>query len=627
MELGLATLPGSISLFVIVIGILGIVSALFARVGIGGELKALKKGRDALHDYPVGTIPDYSGWLSERRLKNTHFEDHLLAAWNANRSGRSVTLNELHEVSARREARRKSAGLSGGVTGLLLVCGIAGTLFCIKPILGNFNVNANPDGVFEAAESAQRATLLMQELSQGFWPSLCALVLTVIVVFFRGLYTYKRGVLAGELDRFDIEVLFLRFPPPSLSKEFDEVRASLEKLVSRMLASQQNFDGFVNRLEGASQNFNKQAPPLHDASTRFVEVIMSLEPKIDELLKALEGHLGADGPLCMRLGSLDTLAHQVTTIAEDMKQTGSMMTGQLHSSQKILQETAKGLPAHLTKACNSATTILKEATVHAVGAACADAARSLDEAAGTVRDTAAAINSSDQALRNDISKGIKEITADTRKQTKMMKKEFQDQLKSTVREMATIQATTSKAISGVDTSIRKLEEMQVVAKQALGEYAQGRKETAQVSTDLQLAVERAEKIERQMHEATEKLLNSQEESSMIAKRLGGIIPKIDVLSTTSRDLKTEISELKKAQSAATQQFDEAVGRAEKIVDNWKAVLFSMNKHMQDGATLDSNLSQFLIKGEELANVLNDELMRLADKNNSSWIGRIFRDLR
>ncbi|HYN78368.1 MAG TPA: hypothetical protein VES73_11310, partial [Lamprocystis sp. (in: g-proteobacteria)] len=238
--------PVIISLIVGGIGVVGLFAAFRAAHAISLERAAMRRGRSALRDLPMGqdTVFNYRDWLIDRgaNLADSHFADHLLAAADATKSGRAVSLHELHEVSARREARRVWARLSGGITALLLVCGIAGTLAAIKPVLGNFALDSKAAGTTEVSVNITKATDLIQGLSTAFLPSLVALLFTLIVASARGWYAHGRGVLAGELDRLDMEDLFQRFPPPSLSRELDGVRGQLAELTVQMLASQRNLD-------------------------------------------------------------------------------------------------------------------------------------------------------------------------------------------------------------------------------------------------------------------------------------------------------------------------------------------------------------------------------------------------
>jgi ABC-type transporter Mla subunit MlaD len=400
----------------------GIAAAALAYKGIDGERNALRLGRSGLQDVPASEENfDYRRWLKERQLDDSHFGDHLRAAVDAHCSGRAISLQELHQVSSRREARRHWARLSGGIAGLLLVCGIAGTLFCIKPVLSGFDITAGisktttqqptvtgpavhqaeGDQPYSGPGGLKNAKNLIHDLSQAFLPSLVALVLTVIVAAVRGLYTHNRGILAGELDRLDLEDLFVRFPPQSLGRELDDIRRQLTNLTAQMLASQSNLDGFVQRLTGAAQGFQKNAPPLLKASQRFVGGVEQLTPKLDTLTKTIADHLGPTAPIVSRFDGLLAVATDVNTAAAQMQLVGEILSKHLLESHRLLKDTTDALPVQFHSACHSASSLIAQAFSQALVAAGQDATARLDSVAVTFTDRLASLTADISKLTND----------------------------------------------------------------------------------------------------------------------------------------------------------------------------------------------------------------------------------
>lgn len=692
LELDPVATPIVATSIVVLIAFFGAACGLIAGAGIEREQRMLKRGVDSLRDVPAGPAAsfDYRRWVKERpELVDTHFADHLLSAWAAAKAGRAVSLHELHEVSARREARRRSARLSGGITGLLLVCGIAGTLFAIKPILGGFNISSDPDGVVEAGKSALIATKMIQDLGQAFWPSLAALIGTIVVVFLRGVYAHRRGTLAGELDQLDLEELFPRFPPPSISREFDEVRAGLGELVTTMLASQRSFDDFVKRLTGAARGFRADAPPLQQAATRFATASETLAPKLDALLVALPIHFGPDAPLCARLGSLDILGQQVTATALEMKQNGSIMAEQLETAHRILQQTANDLPGQIKDGCVSAATILKVATSNAVTAACADTARSMDAAAAPVRDAAAALHAADQALRDDVAttidtlardvaarslatenaigatnkalrddigatnkalrddigKTLETLTLEMQEHTEAMEKDFRSELKTAVATVGKMHGSAADAIAKVEATVGQLEDLQALAEKTLAEHKEGRKEAAKVRKDMQSTANQVEQIGQQFKTVMTELGDAQQTSRTLSDRFAGITTDLERLATTSGDLYTGLADLSTAQQTAAQQINEVLGRAGQTTATWQALVEAMTRLSGSGTTLNSDFDRLLVKGREIAQLLergtadaarqqvqltervaslSEVIVRLDAKRESHWVDRIFR---
>lgn len=643
--------PIVISALVGCIGVFGLVAALIATNGIGRERSRLKHGREVLRDLPLGQPPsfDYREWINEHRgLADSHFTDHILATSGAAQSGRAVTLHELHEVSARREARRLSASMSGGVTTLLLVCGIAGTLWCIKPVLSGFDIRANPAGEFEAAESAQTATKLIQDLSGAFLPSLVALVLTILVTFVRGFYTHTRGALAGELDRFALEDLFPRFPPPSVSRELDEVRSQLAELVTQMVASQRNFDHFVDRLSGAARNFRAQAPPLQDASKRFVDAADILSPKLDELRTTLSGSLGATSPLCTQLGSLDTLSKQVTATVQEMHLAGTVLTKHLHESHLLLREIAADLPAQIAAGCETASKIIGEATANTINAACTEAIRTLDTAAAPLRQAAEEVNAANQALRDDITRSLQSSVQGLRKHGDTMEQDFRQALEAAVAMITMMQDSATGAINKAGFTVDRLEQLQKKIMNSLGETAMARQKIAQFRTDMQSATAQIGAYSHKLQDATTELHDAHKAGRTLINGLASMAPNIDRLTKGSNDLLTAFEGLKASQETTTQRIDELLRRTEQAAENWQTILAETTQRSEAGAILNAESARLLAKGEEVATqlkdgaaeaalqqqrladdlaVLSDALTHLEHKKDSSWVDRVFRGKR
>ena len=174
--------------------------------------------------------------------------DFIRACWSAWLGGRGATLTELHVLVARRERARGSARFSAGIAGLLLVVGIVGTLSSIHPVLKAFQFKVTSDGELEGVvASTELVNSLVNDLGDAFWPSLVALVGTVLVVLFRGLYSLSLHQYVLALDRFAIGTLIPRYRPNSLADEYGEVNSALTQLAERIQSREQNFEGVVKR--------------------------------------------------------------------------------------------------------------------------------------------------------------------------------------------------------------------------------------------------------------------------------------------------------------------------------------------------------------------------------------------
>ena len=227
------------------IGIIGIVAAFRAWHGISAEKKTLEDVThklvpseiwDGAHPY---TEAELLSWMQRNQIvSDSHVGDFFRAAWSAWRTGRKTALAEFHTLAAKRERVRISSRLSGGIAALLLVIGIVGTLSSVKPILKNFKIQTSENGdVQDAAQSASRVNELVNSLGDAFWPSLLALVFTILVVGIRGLYTITAQRFSLDLDRFALGTLLPKYKTPTLADDLGGLQKDLSKLTERLLGA------------------------------------------------------------------------------------------------------------------------------------------------------------------------------------------------------------------------------------------------------------------------------------------------------------------------------------------------------------------------------------------------------
>ena len=667
----LGALPISLSILVGAIGVVGIVAAWLAYKGIDAERDALRRGSLGLEDVPDSDEKyDYRGWLKERRLDDSHFGDHVRAAADARRSGRAISLQELHQVSARREARRGWARVSGGIAGLLLVCGIAGTLFCIKPVLSDFDITADQkygesqqaikaSPTVDKAEGGQtssgpgginNAKNLIHDLSQAFLPSLWALVLTVIVAMVRGLYTHNRGTLAGELDQLDLEELFARFPPPSLSRELDGVRAQLADLTAQMLASQRNLDGFVQRLTDAAQGFQNNAPPLQDASNRFVGGVRQLAPRLDILSKTIADHLGPTAPVVSRFDGLLAVAADVNKAVAQMQSAGAILSEHLSESHRLLKDTTDALPAQFQAACQSASGLIAQAASQALAAACQDAVARLDAAALPLRDAAQSVAAENRALKADTSQAITNVTRSVEAlcdaTTKGMLKDmstgldavtgrvdslltatanqvrdslsdaqqgFREALNAALATITNLHSSANGAIARVADSVGRLEQVQTRIDAALQVSSQTRDVIVGAHGDIVAASDRMTAITERLDSAQQDVAAMQQTAAAIAERLAGLTAYIDTLTSDANRLRPAVEALLRAQQETSAHIEVLLKRAEQVSADWQHWLPEATRLHETGAALPGDLDRLLEQGRAVAAELGSASTAAADQ--------------
>lgn len=636
-----------------IIGIIGLFAAIRAKHEIDLERINLKKGSLALRDLPKhnGHEYNYRDWLqsidSKPSFIDSHFANHLLAAADTTQAKRAISLPELQDVSARREARRFWARVSRGITAMLLVCGIAGTLLSIKPVLGGFVLDDKGTGTTEVTVNINKATDLIQGLSDAFLPSLVALILTLLVAAARGWYTHMRDVLAGELDRLDLEDLLVRFPPPSLSRELDGVRGQLADLTAQMLASQRNLDAFVERLSDAANNFHSDTPYLVQASKHFATGVKALSPSIDRLRDTIDNQLGANSPLVNRFDGLLAVSTQVTEAAAQMHMSTNILKEHLPAAHQLLKETTDALPAQIQMACKSASSIIADTTAKAMTNACTVAVQRLDEAAMPLREAAQSIadennalkadtsqvianltgtlqvlcNSTTETMRNDLNKELDNVVSQVdahlsnasnqvKIQLDQAKQSFKKSLDTVITKLNKLDASANKAIANIADTVSRMEHIQPQITLALEESIQTRDVVNSSSDKIGASFNM---MSKHIDEAMNALVETQQMGDTTQKSLADLISKIGNLTSESSKTLTNLVNIQKSQQDAKTITETLIIRAEQIGNNWQQWLPEATQLQQTGTSLNENLKLLLDQSKEVATQLQIDSMKAAEQ--------------
>jgi hypothetical protein len=343
------------------IGLLGIVAGIVARHRVVAEGKTLDKGEDALAASLASLDLDSTDpvtWLASNGLpKDSHFGDHLLSVWRGWLGERVPALSELHNLSARRERGRLSARISGGITALLLVCGIAGTLFCISPILEAFTIPVNEKA--EVLIDPMVAQKLIRSLGSAFIPSLTALVATVVVAILRGIYLQSTTGLARRLDRFAVDQLFPMFKPKRFGTELIEVHLKLSRLVDRLEERDREFGVGFELFGKAALDLNESGPKLQAASDRISNAADRLASETELMTKVLDTHLGENSTLAHGTNSIKEILGTCMDAANQLREGGATLAkslteavGSFEMARTQLGTAARGIPLLIQQGCD-----------------------------------------------------------------------------------------------------------------------------------------------------------------------------------------------------------------------------------------------------------------------------------
>jgi exonuclease VII small subunit len=327
-DLTLSVWPSFFAFGAGLVGLVGVVAAYMAANEVKQDRKLIELASNLLVSPGswVGSHThseqDLTTWLGKLGIKSdSGVADVILTCWSAWLGSRPPALNEIHVLVARRERTKIAVRLSGGIAALLLVIGIAGTLVSVKPVLENFvfkssvpkAAQANQDGgLVSVVENVDLINRLMQNLGEAFMPSLVALIATVIVAIFRGIYTLGLHRYTLELDRFAIRTVMPHFRPRSVSDEFASVRSSFESLAQSIEKREGRLDSVVNSLVGFTQTLEPTLSSMGSTLGKMSGAAEALDSKSRSLAETLVKTLGRKSPLYEAVQNFDALFKRAT---------------------------------------------------------------------------------------------------------------------------------------------------------------------------------------------------------------------------------------------------------------------------------------------------------------------------
>lgn len=407
-------------LAVVVFAFLGFCSAIRAVQRVAAESFNLQAGARAFSKFARDTETLHNGpnpWLDAQSVEtDSHFGDFVRIVWGSWLHGRSANLEELRATSRSREFASRSNGISRGVVALLLIVGIAGTLFAIKPILSEFHITVAASGETEnASESADKVNLMINSLGTAFLPSLVALVATVLISSIRGIYLQRFSMLSKELDQFALEQLFPLFRSDSFARDLQEVNSNLSNLNDQLKNRDSKFGEAVEKFSELVLGFEKIAPAIRDASKKlataeksFLSVtktgVKELEDaasgRITELTKAVDDggkSMAAAVEECGKLISKKTKDHELR-VAEVLENSVSELDELLRKGDDSIRVTLTDGTAELVRVTDVGASRIAEAI---------DSAEStFENSASKISQGVDAIQEANNSLRDDVSASL-----------------------------------------------------------------------------------------------------------------------------------------------------------------------------------------------------------------------------
>lgn len=347
--------PVLFSLVAGAVGASGIVAALFARHSVKKERDTLLKAdtklasEESWQGAHAPTHHDLSHWLTSEGIGvESGVADVIRTYWSAWLGVRSPSLAEIHAIVPRRERVKIPVRFSAGVAALLLVIGIVGTLSSVKPVLADFQFRTSvPEGVVPATDapllvnvedSTALVNSLMHNLGNAFLPSLVALVLTVVVVAARGLYSLELQRYSLELDRFALGTAMPHYRPRSLTEEYSEVRSVFETLAKDIKERERGVEESVIQLHELLEAMKPAVSGMQIGITKMAKAADNLANKSVSAAENLINALGETSPAYIVLERFEKLSESTNTRLEKLAQLLSeMTTEQEKERQKVIE--------------------------------------------------------------------------------------------------------------------------------------------------------------------------------------------------------------------------------------------------------------------------------------------------
>lgn len=343
------------------IGAIGAVSAFAAIRGIRLESLRLERAEqlfldgEAVHS-AFSSQPDSDVWLSSNGIDpDSHVGDYIGTVWRLRKANRFASLAELVPLFLIRERSRWSAIVAGGIGATLLICGIAGTLWAIHPILSEFKIGQRSNGeVADSAQSADNVADTIHSLGEAFAPSLTAMTCTLLVALFRGIYSQRAYKLRRRLDKFAHETLLSFFREKTIGEELDGLQVRLSYLVDMMEQRDASFAVSRDALAEAIKDLRSVAPELRKASEKAVEATNNFAKGLDEFSDTLGHHMGSKSALVKAINRFGLAADVTNDGAITLSKTAAQVTelcrtgsSAIDNSASVLEKAVATLPEQI----------------------------------------------------------------------------------------------------------------------------------------------------------------------------------------------------------------------------------------------------------------------------------------
>lgn len=243
----------------------------------------------ALSELPPPELPEVTRGAGIS--SDSHVAEVVGLALHGLRSGRPPSLDEIRGFVLKKERAMRSVQFPRFVRSILLLLGIIGTLFALKPVLAGFSTGSSLMDPSLDKLTSDRVANMVRDLGGSFTPTLIALACTVLVSIPLAAHEARLSGLALAVERFAFTRLFPVYTPPSLKTQLilaahnlgglaeasrdntiklAEASASLVKITDNLKESCAKITGSVGEYGKAAGRFESASKGIADTMSKYL---------------------------------------------------------------------------------------------------------------------------------------------------------------------------------------------------------------------------------------------------------------------------------------------------------------------------------------------------------------------
>ena len=346
----------------------GLVCATIAAFRVGGaETKAMTKVNRLtesrwieLWDTSDTTV---KRWLKFNRIpEDSHVADQVHALWNGWKGRRLPGIAELHATAARRERINLPARISAGIAKFLLIVGIAGTLLLVHGILNQFKFPVGIEGGQDAARGAEAVEAMFSQLGEAFWPSLFALIGTVLVASAHGAYIFQANKFASALDQFLLRTLLPKFNFEDKEDQLTNVQVKLSTIADSLNKRDEALADASKQLGEMLEELRTATPKFGEDSRKLGEAAANLATAAENLGKSMNQHFGKKSPAVTASAEFKRAAaaasravNKLEGLAKKVESTSAQNAAGTEKSAQKIEAAAESIPTALKSGMETAS--------------------------------------------------------------------------------------------------------------------------------------------------------------------------------------------------------------------------------------------------------------------------------